>query len=34
VLLGLDNSGKTTMLYLLTRQRQVKSIPTVGINDE
>ena len=33
-MLGLDNAGKTTMLYKLKLRQSVKTIPTVGFNVE
>ncbi|WFD22024.1 hypothetical protein MEQU1_000686 [Malassezia equina] len=34
LMLGLDNAGKTTILYKLKLHRNVKTIPTVGFNVE
>ena len=34
LMLGLDNAGKTTMLYKLKLRQSVKTIPTVGFNVE
>jgi GTPase SAR1 family protein len=34
VLLGLDNSGKTTLLYLLSRGEVMPAVSTIGYNHE
>ncbi len=34
VVIGLDNAGKTTLLYKLVLNRYVETIPTVGFNVE
>ena len=34
ILLGLDNSGKTTLLYHLKLGHDVQAIPTIGFNVE
>ena len=34
VMLGLDNSGKTTLLYLVSRGQFVPAISTIGYNPE
>ena len=34
LMVGLDNAGKTTILYKLTLDQVVSTIPTVGLNIE
>ncbi len=34
VLLGLDNAGKTTVVYRLLLGRKVDTVPTIGFNSE
>ena len=34
LILGLDNAGKTTILYRLQRDEVIKTVPTVGFNVE
>ena len=34
LMLGLDNSGKSTILYLLANNKIIKTIPTIGFNVE
>ena len=34
LMVGLDNAGKTTILYKLTLDQIVSTIPTIGLNIE
>ena len=34
LMIGLDNSGKTSMLYRMTTGALVQTIPTIGFNVE
>lgn len=34
LMVGLEGSGKTTILYQLERENKVHSIPTIGFNIE
>uniref|UniRef100_A0A3Q2CP47 Uncharacterized protein n=1 Tax=Cyprinodon variegatus TaxID=28743 RepID=A0A3Q2CP47_CYPVA len=34
ILLGLDNAGKSTLLYKLKHKTSVSTVPTIGFNVE
>ena len=34
LILGLDNAGKTTILYRLQADEPIKTVPTIGFNVE